>query len=404
MRVVHFVERCNTSIGGGVITSLLDMCGGMAAEGHQVTLITSDTQDVPAEWLQGREGCPSVIKIESPVTRFRLLSRSSRLTLRAHILGAELVHLHGIWEASNVQVASIARELRCPYVVTAHGMLDEWCMSQRNVKKRAFLGLVGNTMLRRAEAVHCTARGEADQAASWTSGSPTHVVPYMMDMSPFRSLPDRAEARARFGITSDLPVVAFISRIHYKKGLEHLIEAAANLRRIGRPVHLLVAGSGDAEYEATLRAQVKKSGIESTTTFVGFVRGEDKIMVYRAADMMALPTYQENFGLVLTESLACETPVITTKAVDIWPELEESGSAILLEKPDWAPLADAIAQLVDDPVRRLEMGRIGRQFVFGWVSPKAVVDGFERLYRQAVNRAGAARRSLSGSVRVARAG
>jgi len=404
MRVVHFLEQCNVAVMGGLATFVVDTCAGLARERHDVTLVTCDAKDVPSDWLAGSEGCPRVVVIDAPVTRLRLLGRSARETLRAELEGADLVHLHGMWESSNVQVASMAQSMDRPYVVTAHGMLDDWSMAQSSVKKRLFLRLFGNGLLRRAEAVHCTARGEAEQAQAWTTGTPTRVVPYMMDTEPYRALPSRSAARARFGIQTEAPVVAFISRIHHKKGLEHLIEAAANLKRVGTPVHLLIAGSGDPAYVTTIRAMVERLGLADQCTFTGFVRGEDKILVYRAADIMALPTYQENFGIVLAESLACETPVVTTKGVDIWPELEESGSAILLDTPDWAPLGDAIGQLVEDRERLARMGERGRAFVLNWVSQAVVIRGYERLYFQALERAMARERTIPWAKTVASAG
>lgn len=382
MRVMHFLERVRLQ-DGGVVRVVLDLCAGLAEHGHDATLATFDATDVPADWLAGKPGTPRVLVLPPPVTRLRILSRDARRMLRQAIPACDAVHLHGLWETTIPQVAGIARECRVPYVLSAHGMLDEWSMSQKTAKKKLFLQLFGNTVLRNASTVHCTAQGEASQVAPWTKGAPTSVVPCMMDLTPYRVLPDRAAAKDHFKLSADLPVVAFVSRLHPKKGLEHLIEAAANLARIGKPVQLLIAGSGEPAYEAQLKDLARSSGLEHAAHFVGFVSGPRKVLAYRAADMMALPTYQENFGLVITESLACQTPVITTRAVDIAPELESSGSALIIDRPEWAPLADAIARLIDDPALRTAMGAKGREWTMDHVGPRRVVGEFESVYAAA---------------------
>src|SRR5262249_19712285 len=153
-------------------------------------------------------------------------------------------------------------------------------------------------------------------------------------------LPDRASCRAELPGDPDVPTIAFLGRLHPKKGIERLLEAMARLSGAGREVQLLIAGTGDAEYQRDLEEMAR--GLAGRVHFLGHIVGAAKTRFLRAADMLVLPSYQENFGLVLVEALACGTPVITTKAVDIWPELEASGSAILMDNPDAAIVAGAI--------------------------------------------------------------
>jgi len=110
---------------------VLDLGATLAARGHDVTLLTSDAADVPADWMAGGRRSPKVITLEEP-GRFTKLLPASALKRAARVLEeCDVLHLHGAWEPPNPQFARIARRIKLPYVVTVHGMLDDWCMRQQ---------------------------------------------------------------------------------------------------------------------------------------------------------------------------------------------------------------------------------------------------------------------------------
>jgi glycosyltransferase involved in cell wall biosynthesis len=270
-----------------------------------------------------------------------------------------------------------------PYVLTVHGMLDDWSMAQKPLKKRLYLALAGRRLLEKAAVVHCTARGELDQARQWFPNGNGFVAPYIFDLSPFRDLPGPELARRSIAtVAEDVPAILFLSRLHYKKQPEVLIDAAAILRDEGRRFQVLFAGTGEPAYEERLAARVREHRLEDVVHFLGLVLGEQKVSLYQAADVFSLPTSQENFGFVLAEALAACTPVVTTKGTDIWPELEASGGA-LLTAGDAPSTARGIATLLDDPERARRMGRVGREWVLRTLDPDAVGRRFESIYEGA---------------------
>ena len=211
------------------------------------------------------------------------------------------------------------------------------------------------------------------------------MAPYIFDLAPFRDLPGPSLARDSIGAaqTSD-PVILFLSRLHYKKQPEVLIDAAAILRDAGRAFRVLIAGTGEPGYEAQLRERVARLNLGDVVHFLGLVVGEEKVSLYQRADVFSLPTSQENFGFVLTESLACGTPAVTTRGTDIWRELEACGGAIVTEgAPEQT--AAAIAQLLDDPDRARAMGERGRAWVFEALDPAAIAARFEEIYAGSMN-------------------
>lgn len=391
IRCVHFLGAVRFEL-GGVIRSVLDLCTVLAARGHEVTLLAGDGSDIPPAWPRAAAGerVPAGARLPAAVAvggtgAAGLLNRSS-LARAAKVLDtAGVLHLHGPWEPANLQLARLARRRGVPYVVTVHGMLDDWSMSQKPWKKRLFHALVGGRYLRGAARIHCTAGAELEQARQWfgrRSGAAA-VIPYIVDLSPYRSLPGPDVARAAYPeAAAPEPKVLFLSRVHPKKGVEVLIRAAALLRDQGSPVRLLVAGPGEPRYLDRLRGMARDLGLEGSVTLLGLVTGVEKTSLYQAADVFVLPTSQENFGLVLVESLACGTPVITTRGTDIWQEMRDAGARVVAAEA--GPMAAAIREVLSDRPSSRATGEQGRRWVFNHLDPDRIIGRYEAMYAEAM--------------------
>ena len=378
MRILHYCARVRLE-DGGVVRAVLDLTSALTGSGKDVLLMATDGQDLPA----GSDGPQTLLtgSFDRPPNRFS----SARLqTLEDHIAKADVLHLHTPWEVANTQLAAIARRCGTPYIVSLHGMLDDWCMRQKRLKKRAYLLLAGRRMLHGAAAVHCTAEAEARQARRWIRRAQLRVVPLVFEPSSYLYPPPSADPSKHWpALCGDTPVILFLSRLHFKKGVDRLIDAAAKVAG-NRPIRLVIAGSGEEQYEQALRQHTESLDLNNVVEFVGFVQGDRKIALYRTADLFVLPTSQENFGLALPEAMGSGLPAITTKGVDIWPELEDSGGAIIAEK-DSGSIAAAIESLLDDDERIAAMGAAGRDWVEATFAGDAVVNRFIDLYRQAMH-------------------
>ncbi len=300
------------------------------------------------------------------------------------LAGTHVVHLHGLWEPSNSQLATLLRKMNIPYVVSIHGVLDDWSMAQRGLKKQVYLALMGRRTLEQAAFVHCTAEGEREQSRKWMPDARVKVVPCLFELSPYHSLPGPEAARAKFPhLTNGRPSVLFLSRVHYKKGIEVLIDAAAILRDSGVDVNILIAGGGDENYLVELRRQVATLNLSDRVEFLGLVKSPHKESLYQACQVFALPSSQENFGFVFFEAMACELPVVTTFSVDTWPELKASGGAVIVQR-DARAFADAIKDMLAQPAKLKHMGSAGRAWVMENLDTTKVLNSFERAYQEAV--------------------
>lgn len=390
MRITHFLTRFNLA-DGGVVRAVLDMGQLLAARGHEVTVLTCDDTDVPDSWKAGGAGVPVIRLVESPRLPGGLFARAQLAGIEPLVKQSEVVHLHACWTTANNQLGRMCRRMGVPYVLSVHGMLDDWCMAQKAPKKKIYLALGGRKTLEEAALVHCTAGAELEQSRKWYPKGRGVVVPLIFDLEPYRQLPGPELADAAFGpagtgdIVPDRPVVLFLSRIHMKKGVDVLVRMAAELKERGIVCRTLIAGTGDAPYEREMRALIAELGLTDDVRLLGLVTGETKVSLYERADVFALPTSQENFGFVFPESLACRTPVVTTRGVDIWPELEQSGGAVIAERTPSA-FADAVASLLPDADQRRLMGESGRAWVLEHLNPDAIAARFEGMYADATGK------------------
>ncbi|MGP1309157.1 MAG: glycosyltransferase [Phycisphaerales bacterium] len=384
MTVAHFLSRIRLE-DGGVVRAVLDMCEALPRAGVGVVLLTWDDADVPEAWKRGDPGCPRCVRVEPPALPGGLYAKKQLARIAEALKGVDALHLHAMWAPSNDQLARLAHRMGLPYLLSIHGMLDDWSMAQKAPKKRAYLAMVGKKTLNRAAVVHCTAEFEKTQSSKWHTNPRSRVVPLVFDLAPYRNLPGAEVAKRAFpALDTGRPILLFLSRVHPKKRPDLLIEAAALLRAGGVDCEVAIAGPGDDAYFEELKGVAARASMTDRVRFLGMVSGEAKVSLFEWADAFVLPTSQENFGFVLLEAFAAGTPVVTTKGVDIWPELESTGAATIVDPVDARSLADATrAMLEGDPAA---LGEKGRAWTLKEFEGEAIARRYAALYEEAVGR------------------
>lgn len=382
MQICHVYETASFE-SGGVVRYIYDQGRGIARRGHEVDVLTCDSASRVGQLAKAWGGQVRIHGFARMGVLGFIRNRKVDPALAECIEKCSVVHIHGVWSIEAMIVARYAHSLNIPFVITLHGMLDDWCMGQRAFKKRVFMNLISNKMLARADVIIASTTREREQALRWLPCAEIEVLAPVMDLEPFLSLPTHELAEQRFfeNTESDQSVVLFLSRIHEKKGVEVLIHAMKLLEQDSVQCTAIIAGVGDERYVQGLKNLVSELGLGDVVRFIGMIDGDLKASVYSKADLFVLPTAQENFGLVFTESMACGTPVLTTNGIDIHQELEASGGAVLCDRTPRA-FADSMVQLLGDKARLTEMGNSGRSWVFEEFSAERVLDKHEALYQR----------------------
>jgi glycosyltransferase involved in cell wall biosynthesis len=260
-----------------------------------------------------------------------------------------------LWEEIQHVAARAAQQKGVPYVIAPQGMLDPWSLRQSRWVKRLYMLLRLRRNLNRAAAIQFTADLERELTAPLGLRAPAIIEPNGIDLAEYHDLPPRGAARQRHGVPPGL-MLLFLSRLHPKKGLDLLIPAFARAEL--EDATLVIAGPADsAAYEAELRRLVREHGIEQRVIFTGMLHGSDRLALMADADLFVLPSYQENFGIVVAEALACGCPVLVSDQVNIHRDIAAAAVGAVF------PLdVDAIARELrrwggDEALRRAAAGR-----------------------------------------------
>ncbi len=262
----------------------------------------------------------------------------------------DLIHDAGLWLPVNHVTAAVANKFRVPRVVSPRGMLEPWARGHRGLKKSFAWHLYQRRDLERAALLHATSADEAAGLRATGLRNPIGVVPNGVDLPEFSA--PRSSAVTRSAL--------FLSRIHPKKGLLDLVQAWSVVRPADWKV--IVAGPDEGGHVAEVRRAVTAAGLQTVFDFVGSVDDKAKWNLYRDAELFVLPTYSENFGLVVAEALASGLPVITTHGTP-WREIETERLGW------WIPAGrEALAAALREatalpPAALLEMGGRGRRLI-----------------------------------------
>ena len=132
-------------------------------------------------------------------------------------------------------------------------------------------------------------------------------------------------------------MILFLGRLHEKKGCDLLLRAFLNLleskpREMWRDLHVMLAGPcSHPDYLNLLKQLAGSCEVLSpgSVSFPGMLSGDLKWGAFRQAEVLVLPSHQENFGIAVVEALACGTPVLISRPVNIWREIESSGAGLV---------------------------------------------------------------------------
>lgn len=306
--------------------------------------------------------------------------------LRRMLQGFDLAHIHGLWDLHLHKVAVACRLAGVKYVVAPRGMLEPWSLRQKWLKKRIARLVYQDRDLSRAAALHATAESEAEQFRRLGFCNPIIVSPNGVNVPAVEIAASRP---------SDARRALFVSRMHPKKGVMELVEAWSRLKAAGCvPVgawkcELVYTVNGDLErgYEAKVKARVRELGLADSFVFTGALDDDDKWNAYARADLFVLPTYSENFGIVVAEALWAGVPVITTKGTP-WADLEAGADGHAcgwwIDLPPKDSLERALgAAMAVDAGTLAEMGRRGHDLVnrkYTWQAVvRPMVEGYGRI-------------------------
>lgn len=389
LRVLHVIPAVAPRY-GGPSRAIFEMCRPLAGRGASVVVATTDADGggrLPVEL--GREvdynGVPTIFfrrqfseayKFSAPLARW----------LRRNISAFDVVHIHAVFSHACIAAAKACRRGGVPYVVRPLGTLDPWGMRQKPLRKRLFMRLGVDSMLRGAAAIQYTAVGEKAAVEGTLGYGGGVVIPLGIGGAPPAADDSAAGAESEPRAIAEGPYVLFLSRLHHKKGLELLLDAFVPLARLQElsAWRLVVAGDGEPSYVAGLRRKAQELGGEGCVSFVGWLDGDAKARALAGAALLALPSYQENFGICLVEAMARGVPLVVSPHVNLAPDVEEGGAGWVAGL-DADSLRAALRESMLDGEERRRRGGAARKLAERFSPPETTRQLLD-LYREITGR------------------
>ncbi len=441
MKILHVVALIQASTGGPAV-SVTRLASEQAKLGHEVTLACLD---YPHLGPQVEAPGVHVVSVKGNMlaVRGRGWSPQFRRVVMEDAKNADVVHNHGLWMWPNAYAREAAVAASKPLVISPRGMLEAWSLKRSKLRKAVAWWLFERRNLQSAAMFHATAASEARSIEGILSHRLTRIntdlfcaedlgvksglsekaeaVPIVIAPNGV-DLPDLAKKLGRVLVEKKFPElrdrrwVLFMSRLHPKKGVDLLLRAWARQKEVtcdewrelrpGEMAHrqtsektegaasfglfsssslgpvLVLAGPDLIGYRKDIERMVKELGLQDSVMITGEVQGEMKNCLLANADVFVLPSYSENFGIVVAEAMAWGRPVITSTGTP-WKEVADVGAGWWV-KPEEGVLAQVLSEALGKEQEVLDaMGARGRALVaerYGWRVPaERLIKAYEEV-------------------------
>jgi glycosyltransferase involved in cell wall biosynthesis len=383
MRILHVISSVAPAY-GGPSKAVVEMCHELTRRGEDVEIYTTN--------VDGRHRL--TVELERPydVDGFRItyfpiqavsaykVSLPLARALRDSIPSFDVVHIHSLYQFPASAAAFYCRRYGVPYILRPHGTLDPFMYRHHRLRKWIYETVCERRNLAYAAAVQFTTEDEKLLAETVGLRFRGTVIP--LGVTVERTTGPLASMAHRWPETAGKKVILFLGRINFKKGLDILCEAFAEIARQRDDVHLLLAGPDHEGFGKQVIRWLSRQRILHRVTFCGMLTGVAKETVLAEASLFVLPSYTENFGIAVVEAMAAGLPVVISNKVNIWREVEENGAGIVVA-PESRATVEAMRMLLQDTQKAKRMGERGMVLAkqrFSWeTAGAALVESYREI-------------------------
>ncbi len=293
-----------------------------------------------------------------------------------------ILHVHNLWNYVPYAAWQLHNEIGCQFVISPRGGLFPWCLEIGKIRKNVAMAIFQRRMLQSAACIHVTSIEEYQTVKKLGFTNPVELVPNEINLKEFDQLPQRNKALQNLGLKTNKKYILFMSRIDRKKGLDILLRAYSRLYNLHLDWNVIIAGPiQDANYWKECQKIISTHNLMKRIHHVGMVKSNMRMNVFSSADLFALPSHSENFGVVILEALAAGLPVLTTFNTP-WSEISklEAGA---VSSTDVDEISERLGEMMRaSDTKRLQMSEAAKKISASY-SPGLVADKMKEVYDHA---------------------
>ncbi len=352
MKVLHVIPSYEPAWAfGGTVTATSNLCRVLAKKGVDVTVYTTDADgkgghlDVPLNEPVNLGGVKVWYFHCDLLPKDAFYSRGLAKKLKETVKDFDIVHVSAIWQWIQVNVYKACKNLNKPYIVTAHGSFNPWPWKQKIFKKRIYWHLFGKRTIESSNAIHFTSDEERIKSfdnIKLLKRKESFVIPNGVDINIKRK---NTDIRGDLKIDKKAFLLLFIGRINKIKGIELVIQALKTVKG-NNFIFLIVGPKEDKKYYDFLVSI--STPLRDRIIFHHEIPKNKTSDFYFSSDLFVLPSYSENFGYTVVEAMACGTPVLISRNVCIWREVEEDKAGFIVNQNP-IEIAEVIKECIENP-------------------------------------------------------
>ena len=327
MKLLHIIPTYKPATGyGGPIISIGMLCENLVAyAGCDVTVAATNAnvkKDLPVH-----SRTPVLVDGVKVYYFRRITPDHSQLSpsllwwLWRNARNFDAIHIHSWWNLTVLFSTMVCILRGVKPILAPRGMLSAFSLTGRF--KPLFHRLIGQKLLKNTF-LHATSNQEARECSALIPSWQSVNLPNFLDLTTLPTILERSPTSEIQNPKSEDPSVfegknapfrlLFLSRLHQKKGIEILFEA---LTQMPFDWTLTIAGDGETHYLEQLKEQSENLRISHKINWLGWIDAKNKWAIYQNADLLVLPSHNENFANVVIESLAVGTPVLVSQYVGL---------------------------------------------------------------------------------------
>ena len=352
MNILHLSNVIGESIGGGVHEVVSNLYKYQKQMNHQ-----------PHIWYPGEKKYSDSIRLDNNIKNLETFGnfkygiiKDLFKTIPNEINKFDIIHQHGIWKPISLYSKRIRKKSKIKSVIQPHGYLEPFRLNISKYKKLLVYNLFERSNLNQTNALIACAYDEAYKLKKLFPKKDIAVVPNGISLDFFNAKNDKP-------IIKEKMRMLFLSQIIPIKGLERFLRI---IYEIGikkfKDWEFLIAGYEDKDHTVFLKKLVLELNLREFVKFVGPKLGNEKLRIFDSTDLFVLPTYNENYGIVVAEALARGIPVLTTKGTP-WEELNTYNCGFWVDNDDNG-IKNALYAILSMPLKNLKaMGKRGKKLI-----------------------------------------